>query len=132
VLSRIVCLITYTKKSHFGFFCYSMRTLATILCCRMVSRSCRNYSSMVLKKGKISRCYRKGRNKKIYLQSRIVVSQSSGQANRSLMLWTDYKSISDFFGQIVNHCCAKLLYISSESVLLWFCVIRNSLGITSD
>lgn len=67
---------------------------------------------MVLKKGKISHWYRKGRNKKIYLHSRMVVSQSSGQANKSLMLWTDYKSISDFFGQIVNHHCAMLLCIS--------------------
>lgn len=50
--------------------------------------------------------------RKIYLHSRIVVSQSSGQANKSLMFWTDYKSISDFFGQTVNHQCAKLLYIS--------------------
>lgn len=73
------------------------------------SEICRNYPSVVLKKRKISHCYRKGRDKKTHLQSRIVVSQSSGQANRRLMLGTDYQSISDSIGQIVNHHCAKSL-----------------------
>lgn len=63
---------------------------------------------MALKKGKISHWYSKGRNEKIYSHGKRVVSQSSGQANKGLMLWTDYKSISDFFGQTVNH-WAKLL-----------------------
>jgi hypothetical protein len=90
-----------------AFFCHSLSTQAAILYCRTTSGICRNYSSVVLKKGKISHCYRKGRDKKTHLQSRIVVSQSSGQANRSLMLGTDYKSISGSAGQIVNHHCAK-------------------------
>lgn len=37
------------------------------------------------------------------------ISQSSGLANRRLMLGTDYKSISDSVGQIVNHHRAKSL-----------------------
>lgn len=82
--------------------------LAAILYCK-TSGICRNYPSVVLKKGKISHCYRKRRNKKTHLQSRIVVSQSSGQANGRLMLGTDYKSISDSVGQIVNHHHAKSL-----------------------
>lgn len=91
-----------------AFFCHFLSTQAAILYCR-TSGICRNYSSVVLKKGKISHRYRKGRDKKTHLQSRIAVSQSSGQANRSLMLGTDYKSISDSFGRIVNHHRAKPL-----------------------
>lgn len=96
-----------------AFFCHSLSTQAAILY-RRTSGICRNYSSVVLKKGKISHCYRKGRDKKTYLQSRIVVSQSSGQANRSLMLGTDYKSICTSAGQIVNHHCAKPPSISRQ------------------
>lgn len=92
-----------------AFFCHFLSTQAAILYCRTTSGICRNYSCVVLKRGKISHFYRKGRDKKTHLQSRIVVSQSSGQANRSLMLGTDYKSISDSVGQTVNHHRAKPL-----------------------
>lgn len=91
-----------------AFFCHFLSTEAAVLYCK-TSGICRNYTSVVWKKGKISHCYRKGRDKKTHLQSRIVVSQSSGLANRRLMLGTDYKSISDSVGQIVNHHRAKSL-----------------------
>lgn len=50
-----------------------------------------------------------GEGQETHLQSRIVVSQSSGQANGRPVLGTDYKSISDSAGQIVNHHRAKSL-----------------------